>query len=131
MRMSSCKKRTSSYGAGGWLVVKLISSPTECLRVQCRSRLTSGCSSCVLQVYLGLNETTGELMAVKQIKVSAGDEKAMHIAALEREIVLYRKMRHRHIVGYIDMERGGGGRLHLHLPGVRLWWLHSQVRWEG
>ena len=44
-------------------------------------------------------------MAVKQIKVSAGDEKAMHIAALEREIVLYRQMRHRHIVGYIDMER--------------------------
>lgn len=57
------------------------------------------------KVFLGLNQTTGELMAVKQIKMSQGDEKAMHIAALEREIVLYRKMRHRHIVGYIDMER--------------------------
>ncbi|CAI7864352.1 unnamed protein product [Closterium sp. NIES-53] len=49
---------------------------------------------------------TGELMAVKQIKMtSAGDEKAMHIAALEQEIVLYRQMRHRHIVAYIDMEK--------------------------
>jgi len=60
----------------------------------------------LVQVFLGLNEMTGELMAVKQIKMSqAGDERAMHIASLEREIVLYRKMRHRHIVAYIDMER--------------------------
>eukprot|EP00475_Leptophrys_vorax_P002331 TRINITY_DN11303_c0_g1_i1.p1 TRINITY_DN11303_c0_g1~~TRINITY_DN11303_c0_g1_i1.p1 ORF type:complete len:315 (-),score=24.26 TRINITY_DN11303_c0_g1_i1:42-881(-) len=85
------------------------------------------------KVFLGLNEMTGELMAVKQIKMtSAGDEKAMHIAALEREIVLYRKMRHRHIVAYIDMEKDeSDGSLYIFLEFVSGGSIHSMLEKFG
>ncbi|GJP46289.1 hypothetical protein CLOM_g5593 [Closterium sp. NIES-68] len=81
------------------------------------------------KVFLGLNEMTGELMAVKQIKMtSAGDEKAMHIAALEQEIVLYRKMRHRHIVAYIDMEKDeSDGSLYIFLEFISGGSIHSML----
>lgn len=81
-------------------------------------------------MFLGLNEMTGELMAVKQIKMSqAGDERAMHIASLEREIVLYRKMRHRHIVAYIDMERDeDDGSLYVFLEFVSGGSIHRYTR---
>ncbi|CAI7779694.1 unnamed protein product [Closterium sp. NIES-53] len=72
---------------------------------------------------------TGELMAVKQIKMtSAGDEKAMHIAALEQEIVLYRQMRHRHIVAYIDMEKDDSdGSLYIFLEFISGGSIHSML----
>eukprot|EP00850_Spirogloea_muscicola_P008326 SM000044S15973 [mRNA] locus=s44:300793:305193:+ [translate_table: standard] len=57
------------------------------------------------KVYMGLDQSTGKLMAVKQLKLQESSEKAAHLAALEREIELYKQMRHEHIVGYIDMER--------------------------
>jgi len=40
-----------------------------------------------LQVYAGLNQSTGELMAVKQIKIkeiSGPEERAMYLASLEK-----------------------------------------------
>ncbi|CAI7791883.1 unnamed protein product [Closterium sp. NIES-54] len=85
------------------------------------------------QVFLGLNEMTGELMAVKQIKMTtAGDEKAMLIASLEREIVLYRQMRHRHIVGYIDMEKDeADGSIYIFLELVSGGSLHSMLEKFG
>ncbi|CAI7892040.1 unnamed protein product, partial [Closterium sp. NIES-53] len=84
-------------------------------------------------VFLGLNEMTGELMAVKQIKMTtAGDEKAMLIASLEREIVLYRQMRHRHIVGYIDMEKDeADGSIYIFLELVSGGSLHSMLEKFG
>ncbi|XP_024527603.1 serine/threonine-protein kinase ste20 isoform X1 [Selaginella moellendorffii] len=59
------------------------------------------------KVFSGLNQSTGELMAVKQLKIDPGEgqEKSFYLAALEREINLYRKLRHKHIVGYINMEQ--------------------------
>ncbi|CAI5471095.1 unnamed protein product [Closterium sp. Yama58-4] len=85
------------------------------------------------KVFLGLNEMTGELMAVKQIKMTtAGDEKAMLIASLEREIVLYRQMRHRHIVGYIDMEKDeADGSIYIFLELVSGGSLHSMLEKFG
>lgn len=61
-----------------------------------------------LQVFAGLNQDTGELMAVKQLKLDTaaeGQERQFYLAALEREIAFYKTMRHKHIVGYIDMEQ--------------------------
>ncbi|CAI5473879.1 unnamed protein product [Closterium sp. Yama58-4] len=84
------------------------------------------------KVFLGLNERTGELMAVKQMKINAGDERAMHIAALEREIVLYRRMRHRHIVGYIDMEKDpSDGSIYIFLEFVSGGSIHSMLEKFG
>ncbi|EFJ10054.1 hypothetical protein SELMODRAFT_128824, partial [Selaginella moellendorffii] len=53
------------------------------------------------------NQTTGELMAVKQLKIEPtdGQSRAVYLASLEREIDLYKQLRHRHIVGYIAMEQ--------------------------
>ncbi|CAI5465109.1 unnamed protein product [Closterium sp. Yama58-4] len=87
---------------------------------------------CWAKVFLGLNERTGELMAVKQMKINAGDERAMHIAALEREIVLYRRMRHRHIVGYIDMEKDpSDGSIYIFLEFVSGGSIHSMLEKFG
>ncbi|GJP79489.1 hypothetical protein CLOP_g9720 [Closterium sp. NIES-67] len=76
---------------------------------------------------------TGELMAVKEIKLtSAGDEKAMLIAALEREIVLYKQMRHKHIVGYIDMEKDAkDGSIYIFLEFVSGGSIHSMLEKFG
>ncbi|XP_024518433.1 mitogen-activated protein kinase kinase kinase 2 [Selaginella moellendorffii] len=59
------------------------------------------------KVFAGLNQTTGELMAVKQLKIEPtdGQSRAVYLASLEREIDLYKQLRHRHIVGYIAMEQ--------------------------
>eukprot|EP00245_Coleochaete_scutata_P000241 TRINITY_DN1027_c0_g3_i1.p1 TRINITY_DN1027_c0_g3~~TRINITY_DN1027_c0_g3_i1.p1 ORF type:complete len:566 (-),score=103.26 TRINITY_DN1027_c0_g3_i1:1172-2767(-) len=61
------------------------------------------------KVYAGLNQSTGELMAVKQLALSDGGGleggRAKHLKSLEQEIFIYRRMRHPHIVGYINMER--------------------------
>ena len=80
------------------------------------------------KVFAGLNQSTGELMAVNQLKLQEGDEKMQHMAALEREIALYRKMRHKHIVGYIDMERDEGtGSLYVFLEFVSGGSIHSML----
>ncbi|MCO5571552.1 hypothetical protein L7F22_025295 [Adiantum nelumboides] len=60
------------------------------------------------KVFCGLNQSTGELMAVKQLKfhnMNNDEEKAFNMACLEREISLYKEMRHKHIVSYIDMDK--------------------------
>ncbi|CAM6110207.1 unnamed protein product [Calypogeia fissa] len=60
------------------------------------------------KVFAGLNQTTGELMAVKQLKLDNPDdqsqEREYHLKSLQREINLYRSMKHKHIVRYIDMD---------------------------
>ena len=57
------------------------------------------------RVYLGMNLTTGKMMAVKQVErgsvLSSNDE----ISALEKEILLLRELSHPHIVQYYGMER--------------------------
>ena len=64
------------------------------------------------KVYQGLNTQTGQLMAVKEIAVSNVEgrggmaaERLKSLASLEREIELYKRLRHRHIVRYIGMQR--------------------------
>ncbi|MCO5571973.1 hypothetical protein L7F22_025724 [Adiantum nelumboides] len=60
------------------------------------------------KVFCGLNQSTGELMAVKQLKfhnMNNDEETAFNMACLEREISLYKEMRHKHIVSYIDMDK--------------------------
>ncbi|KAI5064165.1 hypothetical protein GOP47_0020835, partial [Adiantum capillus-veneris] len=60
------------------------------------------------KVFCGLNQSTGELMAVKQLKfhnMTDDEEKDFYMTCLEREISLYKEMRHKHIVGYIDMDK--------------------------
>jgi serine/threonine protein kinase len=58
------------------------------------------------QVFLGLNIHTGQLVAVKQIRVLREDttSNARRIQALEREIDLLRSMQSPHIVKYIGMQ---------------------------
>jgi len=58
------------------------------------------------KVYAGLNQQTGELMAVKVLPLTSsgsGDdsEERSHLESLEHELGMYRKFKHRHIVGYI------------------------------
>jgi mitogen-activated protein kinase kinase kinase len=55
-------------------------------------------------VYAGLNQLTGELMAVKVLPLSTGNsgsEERVQLESLEHELSMYRKFKHRHIVGYI------------------------------
>eukprot|EP00271_Cylindrocystis_brebissonii_P021720 TRINITY_DN792_c1_g1_i1.p1 TRINITY_DN792_c1_g1~~TRINITY_DN792_c1_g1_i1.p1 ORF type:complete len:1092 (+),score=137.51 TRINITY_DN792_c1_g1_i1:324-3278(+) len=71
------------------------------------------------KVFAGLNQTTGELMAVKQLKVGEGANKSKEVEEMEREIALYRTLRHRHIVGYIGMEKDtASGSLYVFLEFV-------------
>ncbi|BBN20636.1 hypothetical protein MPTK1_Vg01030 [Marchantia polymorpha subsp. ruderalis] len=57
------------------------------------------------KVFAGLNQSTGQLMAVKQLKFDVSKkENLFHLEALQTEICLYKKMSHKHIVGYIGME---------------------------
>eukprot|EP00898_Chlorokybus_atmophyticus_P007254 jgi/Chlat1/752/Chrsp104S01223 len=56
------------------------------------------------KVFAGLNQATGELMAVKQLKLmdeSRGPEHIKYMAALEHELSLYKTLRDEHIVGYL------------------------------
>eukprot|EP00873_Tetraselmis_striata_P023812 jgi/Tetstr1/444076/TSEL_003316.t1 len=58
------------------------------------------------RVYAGLNQLSGELMAVKVLPLEVGnglnpDEQRAHLQSLEHELSLYRRFQHRHIVGYI------------------------------
>ena len=57
------------------------------------------------KVYTGLNLRTGEVMAVKCLSLAAGsrrrEERAHRLEELEREISMYRRLRHEHIVSYL------------------------------
>jgi len=57
-------------------------------------------------VYLGLNTTSGELMAVKQ--VTTDEVSSKELASLENEINLLRGLWHRNIVRYIGTEMHNG-----------------------
>lgn len=59
------------------------------------------------RVYLGLNEETGELLAVKEVLLSGGTmaKAAEQLRALEAEVVLLRTLSHPNIVRYIGTER--------------------------
>ena len=59
-------------------------------------------------VYLGMNRTSGELMAVKQVElpsheVQGEQRKQSMLIALQREIALLRDLTHENIVHYIGM----------------------------
>jgi mitogen-activated protein kinase kinase kinase len=62
-------------------------------------------------VYLGMNRTSGELMAVKQVElpsqeVQGEQRKQSMLIALQREIALLRDLTHQNIVHYIGNPRG-------------------------
>jgi mitogen-activated protein kinase kinase kinase len=54
------------------------------------------------RVYKGLNEGTGELIAVKQICLADGTDD--DVAALRREIKVMRQLHHHHVVRYIGTD---------------------------
>ncbi|CAM9286561.1 unnamed protein product [Chrysoparadoxa australica] len=56
------------------------------------------------KVFMGLNERTAELFAVKQISLM--DETQAEVEALEKEIHLMRNLDHKHIVRYMGTDRG-------------------------
>lgn len=66
------------------------------------------------EVYMGLNQVTGELFGVKQVPIAPGvmmgDEGGGHqddaVAALQREISIMRELDHAHIVRYLGTETG-------------------------
>jgi hypothetical protein len=77
------------------------------------------------KVYAGLNQKTGELMAVKQLKFPSDDgyasgtgPGAREIAAMEREIAVCQKLRHRHIVGYLCAQRTRHNEMYVFLEYV-------------
>ena len=54
------------------------------------------------RVFAGLNQRTGELMGVKEIPVDMSDPRYPDkIAAMDKEISLYRRLKHKYIIGYI------------------------------
>jgi serine/threonine protein kinase len=59
------------------------------------------------QVYLGLNEKSGELMAVKSLQLlgrRGSRESQTQLSELKQELECYRNLSHTHIVGYIGNE---------------------------
>jgi len=58
------------------------------------------------KVYAGLNQQTGELMAVKVLELVSrhGNNQALRqqLNDLQQELEIYKKLNHKHIVGYID-----------------------------
>jgi serine/threonine protein kinase len=62
-----------------------------------------------VQVFLGLNEETGELLAVKEVDCSrAGPAGEGAIASLEGEIAMLQQLRHPNIVAYYGVHREPG-----------------------
>lgn len=55
------------------------------------------------KVFAGLNQQTGELMAVKILElINKSGESKQQLAELQQELELYKKLKHKHVVGYID-----------------------------
>ena len=64
-------------------------------------------------VYLGMNRTSGELMAVKQVELPSHEVQGEHrkqsmLIALQREIALLRDLTHENIVHYIGKPEENG-----------------------
>ena len=59
------------------------------------------------RVYIGLNETTGGLMAVKEVRFSPEDQ--AEVESLRNEIDLMRSLAHQNIVRYLGTQLGGAG----------------------
>jgi mitogen-activated protein kinase kinase kinase len=62
------------------------------------------------KVYLGMDATTGLLMAVKQVDLPTAasinkERKQAMLTALEREMELLKDLEHEHIVQYLCMSR--------------------------
>ncbi|KAK6349999.1 hypothetical protein TWF696_006251 [Orbilia brochopaga] len=57
------------------------------------------------KVYLGMNATTGEFLAVKQVEVTPNDSRKALIAALNQEIETMKDLDHPNIVQYLGCER--------------------------
>ncbi|KAF3942062.1 hypothetical protein ABW19_dt0202570 [Dactylella cylindrospora] len=57
------------------------------------------------KVYLGMNATTGEFLAVKQVEVTPNDSRKALIAALNQEIETMKDLDHANIVQYLGCER--------------------------
>eukprot|EP00736_Rhodelphis_marinus_P011031 Rmarinus@m.12534 len=55
------------------------------------------------KVFLGLNDHTGALMAVKEVTVNA--DNAEHVTTLEEEISVLRQLDHKNIVRYLGTQR--------------------------
>jgi mitogen-activated protein kinase kinase kinase len=80
------------------------------------------------KVFAGLNQTTGELMAVKQHKLPAQElvgtdphlarQAEQELATLEHEIEVLKKLRHQHIVGYLSAERVNATEIYVFLEYV-------------
>ena len=81
------------------------------------------------RVYLGLNEETGELLAVKEVLLSGGTmaKAAEQLRALEAEVVLLRTLSHPNIVRYIGTERTPEvrSRRNARRPARQLCWLRG------
>ncbi|GAX72971.1 hypothetical protein CEUSTIGMA_g425.t1, partial [Chlamydomonas eustigma] len=58
------------------------------------------------RVYAGLNQLTGELMAVKALSLMdrKGNHMQKQLAELQQELEMYKKLSHKHVVGYIDSQ---------------------------
>ncbi len=58
------------------------------------------------QVYAGLNQHTGELMAVKAMSLRdrKGNLAQEQLEELRRELEMYKRLSHKHVVGYIDYQ---------------------------
>lgn len=63
------------------------------------------------RVFLGLNQVTGRLMAVKQVQTpddeSCRSRVAEHVKALEEEVRMLKQLKHPNIVQYLGTERNG------------------------
>eukprot|EP01063_Lacrimia_lanifica_P032040 TRINITY_DN5402_c0_g1_i1.p1 TRINITY_DN5402_c0_g1~~TRINITY_DN5402_c0_g1_i1.p1 ORF type:complete len:954 (+),score=282.19 TRINITY_DN5402_c0_g1_i1:165-3026(+) len=60
------------------------------------------------KVYIGLNETTGNLLAIKVIELSHRDTKVIErLTELQQEIKVLKHLMHPHIVGYVTSDRVG------------------------
>lgn len=61
------------------------------------------------RVYMGMNQDSGELLAVKQVSIAAGnaskDKAQAHIRELEEEVKLLRNLSHPNIVRYLGTTR--------------------------
>eukprot|EP00760_Papus_ankaliazontas_P035307 PhM_4_TR7739/c0_g1_i1/m.94097/K17533/MAP3K19, YSK4; mitogen-activated protein kinase kinase kinase 19 len=75
-------------------------------------------------VNVGLDESSGQLMAVKSLSFNANDPNIVHsMELLQREITVMRRLRHRNIVQYYFAEREGASKVNIfmeYVPGGSL-----------